>query len=293
MRAYITRKSTIVTAVLTVIAAVTVAGCSPQEAAPGPSTSSSVLACGKADLKTLTAGTLTIGTDDPVYPPWFVDNKPDNGQGFEGAVAAAVASKLGYGKADVVWNRVTFNNAIAPGAKTYDFDINEFSITDERKRAVDFSSPYYDVTQAVIALKTSKIAGAKTVADLKNAKLGAQVGTTSYKAITDVVKPSTQPDVFNNNDDAKSKLQDGSIDGLVLDLPTAFYVTSAEIDNAVIIGQLPQTTGQPEQFGLVLDKGSALTACVSQAVDALRKDGTLASLDAQWLAKVAGAAKLT
>jgi polar amino acid transport system substrate-binding protein len=293
MRAYITRKSTIVTAVLTAIAAVAVAGCSPQEAAPGPSTSSNALACGKADLKTLTAGTLTIGTDDPVYPPWFVDNKPDNGQGFEGAVAAAVASKLGYGKADVVWNRVTFNNAIAPGAKTYDFDINEFSITDERKQAVDFSSPYYDVTQAVIALKTSKIAGAKTVADLKSAKLGAQVGTTSYKAITDVVKPSTQPDVFNNNDDAKSKLQDGSIDGLVLDLPTAFYVTSAEIDNAVIIGQLPQTTGQPEQFGLVLDKGSALTACVSQAVDALRKDGTLASLDAQWLAKVAGAAKLT
>jgi polar amino acid transport system substrate-binding protein len=222
-----------------------------------------------------------------------VDNKPDNSQGFEGAVAYAVASKLGYDKANVVWTRVTFNNAIAPGRKTYDFDINEFSITDERKKAVDFSAPYYDVTQAVIALKTSKIAGARTIGALKDAKLGAQVGTTSYKAITDVIKPNAQPAVYNNNDDAKKKLEDGSIDGLVLDLPTAFYVTSAEIANSVIVGQLPQPSGQPEQFGLVLDKGSALTGCVSGAVDALRKDGTLASLETEWLAKVAGAAKLT
>jgi polar amino acid transport system substrate-binding protein len=292
MRAYVVRITALSAAL--VAAAAAVAGCAPQNsAAPASTTSTGALACGKSDLKTLAAGKLTIGTDDPVYPPWFVDNKPDNGQGFEGAVAYAVASKLGYDKADVAWTRVTFNNAIAPGAKKYDIDINEFSITDERRKAVDFSSPYYDVTQAVIALKSSKIAGAKSVADLKGAKLGAQVGSTSYQAITDVIKPSTQPDVFNNNDDAKKKLEDGSIDGLVLDLPTAFYITSAEIDNSLIIGQLPQPTGKPEQFGLVLDKGSPLTACVSQAVDALRTAGTLTSLDTEWLAKVAGAAKLT
>jgi polar amino acid transport system substrate-binding protein len=246
-------------------------------------------ACAKDQLKTLTAGKLTIGTDDPVYPPWFVDNKPDNGQGFEGAVAAAVATKLGYAATEVAWTRVTFNNAIAPGAKKYDFDINEFSITEDRKKAVDFSSPYYDVTQAVIALKSSKIASAKSLADLKNAKLGAQVGTTSYRAITEVIKPTVQPAVLNNNDDAKKQLQNGTLDGVVLDLPTAFFVTSAEIDNSLVVGQVPQPSGTPEQFGLVLDKGSALTSCVSQAVDALKADGTLAKLQTQWLAQVAGA----
>jgi polar amino acid transport system substrate-binding protein len=269
--------------------AIALVGCSPQESQTPTATGTSGPACGKDQLHTLTAGKLTIGTDEPVYPPWFVDNKPDNGQGFEGAVAQAVATKLGFAAAEVVWVRVPFNNAIAPGPKSFDFDINEFSITDERKNAVDFSTPYYDVTQAVVALKSNKLAGAKALADLKTAKLGAQVGTTSLKAITEGVQPSTQPSVYNNNDDAKAALQNGSIDGLVLDLPTAFYVTAAEIDNSAIIGQLPQPSGQPEQFGLVLDKGSALTACVSQAVDSLRGDGTLKRLEDQWLAQVAGA----
>jgi polar amino acid transport system substrate-binding protein len=149
------------------------------------------------------------------------------------------------------------------------------------------------VTQAVIALKSSKIAGAKSLADLKDAVIGAQVGTTSYRAITESIKPTKQPAVFNNNDDAKKQLESGKIDGLVVDLPTAFFITSAEIDNSLIVGQLPQPAGQPEQFGLVLDKGSALTACVSQAVDALRSDGTLARLQSQWLAQVAGAPLLS
>jgi len=188
---------------------------------------------------------------------------------------------------------VPFNNAIQPGPKTYDVDVNEFSITDERKQAVDFSAPYYDVTQAVIALKSSKIAGAKSLADLKGAKLGAQVGTTSLRAITESVKPTAQPQVYNNNDDAKKALQNGQIDGLVVDLPTAFYITSAEIDNSTIVGQLPQPSGTPEQFGLVLDKGSSLTSCVSQAVTALKSDGTLANLEKQWLAGVSGAPVLS
>jgi polar amino acid transport system substrate-binding protein len=273
------------------------AACSPQDdgttgttgttpSAPGAG------ACARQTLKTLRAGRLTVGTDDPVYPPWFVDNKPDNGKGFEGAVAYAVAERLGFARGDVAWVRVPFNTAIQPGPKTYDIDINEFSITEDRRKAVDFSTPYYDVRQAVIALKTSKIAGAKSLADLRAAKLGAQVGTTSYKAITDVVRPAGQPQVYNTNDDAKKALQNGQIDGLVVDLPTAFFITGAEITDAVIVGQLPQPPGQPEQFGLVLDKGSALTGCVSQAVDGLRAAATLTALEKQWLAQEGGAAEL-
>ncbi|GIH16201.1 ABC transporter substrate-binding protein [Rugosimonospora africana] len=276
------------------VALLATAACAPEDDTGGgaAAASSSASTCSPATMTTRTPGKFTVGTDDPVYEPWFVDNKPDSGQGFESAVAYAVATKLGYGKDAVVWTRVTFNNAIAPGVKPYDVDINEFSITEDRKKAVDFSSPYYDVTQAVIALKSSKIAGAKSLSDLRVAKLGAQVGSTSYRAITEVVKPAAQPAVFNTNDDAKTALQNGQIDGLVVDLPTAFYMTSAEIDNSLIIGQLPQPSGAPEQFGLVLDKGSRLTACVSQAVDALRSDGTLANLQKQWLAQVAGAPEL-
>ncbi|MBV1856582.1 ABC transporter substrate-binding protein [Catellatospora tritici] len=275
------------------LAVLALAACAPQdEPGTNPSASAAPAACAPSSLKTLAAGKLTIATDDPAYPPWFADNKPDSGQGFESAVAYAVATKLGYTKDQVVWTRVTFNAAIAPGAKTFDLDINEFSITPERRQAVDFSAPYYDVTQTVITVKGSKIAGAKSLADLKNAKLGAQVGTTSYRAITEIVKPDAAPAVFNNNDDAKKQLQNGTVDGIVVDLPTAFYMTAAELDGGVIVGQLPQPSGTPEQFGLVLDKGSALTSCVSQAVDALRTDGTLDALQKQWLAGVAGAPTL-
>ena len=185
-----------------------------------------------------------------------------------------------------------FNNAIAPGPKTFDMDINQFSITDERKQAVDFSSPYYLVRQTVITIKLSRIDGATTIAALREAKLGAQVGTTSYQAITDLIKPTTKPQVFNTNDDAKKALQNGTIDGLVVDLPTAFYMTAAELDGGKIVGQLPQV-GVPEQFGIVLDKGSPLTRCVSRAVDQLRQDGTLAVLEKTWLAGTGGAPELS
>jgi polar amino acid transport system substrate-binding protein len=260
--------------------------CAPQERSNAPSTGEvSSVDCSTAKLPTLVAGRLTIATDDPVYPPWFADNKPSNGQGFEGAVAAAVASQLGYQPSQVTWARATFNAAIAPGKKSFDFDINEFSITDERKQAVDFSTPYYDVTQAVITIKGSKIVGARSLADLRQAKLGVQVGTTSYTAITQVIKPSVSPQVYNNTDDARKALQNRQIDGLVVDLPTAFYITSAELDDGVIVGQVPQPAGQPEQFGLLLDKGSPLTGCVSRAVDALRGAGTLDRLTQKWLAQ--------
>jgi len=272
-----------------------IAGCAPaDENSPsaGASASASGLACAPGGLDTQTAGKLTIGTDNPAYEPWFSDNKPANGKGFESAVAYQVAERLGYPAANVVWTSVTFNNAIAPGPKAFDFDINQFSITPERRKAVDFSSPYYLVRQTVITTKGSKIAGAKTIAEFKDAKLGAQVGTTSYQAITELIKPDAKALVFNNNDDAKAALENGQVDGIVVDLPTAFYMTAAELENGVIVGQLPQV-GVPEQFGLVLDLDSPLTGCVSQAVDQLRQDGTLAVLAKQWLASTGGAPELS
>jgi polar amino acid transport system substrate-binding protein len=194
-----------------------------------------------------------------------------------------VAKRLGYAKSDVVWQTVAFNNAVAPGAKDYDFDINQVSITNERKKAVDFSSGYYDVRQAVIALKNSKAAKATGIAGLKGLKLGAQVGTTSLDVINKVIKPTQQAAVFQKNDLAKSALKNGQVDAIVTDLPTAFYITAAEVTDAKIVGQFSTTEGQQEQFGLVLDKDSGLTSCVSEAVDALRADGTLAALEKKWL----------
>ncbi|MFN8078393.1 MAG: ABC transporter substrate-binding protein [Kineosporiaceae bacterium] len=279
--------------------------CAPQDsgssstssAASGGSSaaaSASANACAKDSLKLHTAGKLTIGTDKPAYAPWFVDDTPSNGKGFESAVAYAVADKLGFATTDVTWTVAGFNNVIAPGAKPFDFDINQVSITDERKKNIDFSTGYYDVTQSVVTVKGSKAASAKTVAELKGLKLGAQTGTTSFKAITDVIAPTTKPSVFNSNDDAKLALANGQIDALVVDLPTGLFLSAVGtkdggIDNGLLVGQLPNSGSATEQFGLVLDKGSALTPCVSQAVDALRADGTLKKLEAQWLTTAAGA----
>jgi len=267
--------------------------CSPADDETSGTTSSptgsTTEACAKDTLQTKTDGKLTIGTDKPAYEPWFVDDDPANGKGFESAVAHAVAEQLGFAHEDVTWVPVKFDAAIQPGPKQFDFDINQFSITPERQQVVDFSSPYYDVSQTVITTGTSKAAGAKSLADLKGFKLGAQVGTTSLKAIDEVIKPSAKAAVYNSNDDAKIALENGQIDALVVDLPTAFYITAAELDDGKIIGQLPPSSGDQEQFGLLLDKDSALTDCVSQAVDALRGDGTLDQLQEQWLAQTAGA----
>ncbi len=248
-------------------------------------------ACSPATLKTHTANKLTVATDSPAYEPWFVGNKPANGKGFESAVAFAVAKQLGYSPAQVAWTRASFNSVIAPTAKSYDFDINEVSITPARAKAVDFSSGYYDVAQSVITLKKSKIAGVTTIAGLRGAKLGAQQGTTSFDAIKTVIKPRRTPSEYPTNDLAVQALKNGQIDGLVVDLPTGLYLTAAELDNASIVGQLP-VTGKPEQFGLVLGKGSPLTSCLSKAVDALRADGTLKALQAKWLTTSAGAPEL-
>ncbi|MGV4982589.1 ABC transporter substrate-binding protein [Streptomyces sp. NRAIS4] len=272
-------------AAATVALLATAVGCAPQpeQTASAAPSGSAAKSCAKGKLATKTSGKLTVATDEPAYEPWFRDDKPANGKGFESAVTYAVARQLGYDKSAVVWQSVPFNKAFAPGVKTFDFDINQVSISAERKKAVDFSSGYYDVRQAVIALKGGKAAQAKSIADLKDLKLGAQVGTTSLNYITDVVKPKQEAAAFAKNDQAKSALKNGQVDAIVVDLPTAFYITSAEVTDAKIVGQFENQGGAPEQFGLVLDKGSALTSCVSGAVDALRKDGTLAKLEKQWL----------
>ena len=243
--------------------------------------------CKSGQLPTLTKGYLTIATDDPAYSPWFDNNTPSNGKGYESAVAYAVAQKLGYGTKRVKWVKASFDSVIQPGAKNFDFDINEVSITPERAKAVDFSSGYYDVTQALVTVKGSGIEKVKKIADLANAKLGAAVGTTSYRTITDLIKPKVTPAVYDTNDLAVAALKSGAIKGLILDLPTAFYI-AATVDGAQLAGQFGAVAGG-EQFGLVLNKGSKLTGCVTAAVDALRGNGRLKTIEKKWLAQTGGA----
>jgi polar amino acid transport system substrate-binding protein len=271
--------------IVSAMSLLSLAACAPAQeksASPGSPTAGGDT-CDKSSLATLKAQVLTFGTDQPAYPPWFADDNPSDGKGFEAAVAYAVADELGYQPADVAWVRVPFNAAIAPGPKTFDANLNEFSITEERRKAVDFSSPYYDVTQAVVTLKSSPAATVTTLDGLRGLRLGAQVGTTSYTAAK-ALGSSQQVAVYNNNDDAKAALNSGQVDALVLDLPTAFQV-QAELTDGQIVGQLPSGSDTPEQFGIVLDKDSKLTACVTGAVDALRANGILAKLQQQWLAE--------
>jgi polar amino acid transport system substrate-binding protein len=282
---------------LAVLAATTLAvgACAPQDEADDAAASGSSTggACTPAELDTLEAETLTIATDEPAYEPWVVGDEPESGEGFEAAVAYAVAEQLGYSEDQVTWTRVPFNAAIQPGARPFDFDINQFSITEERRQAVDFSSPYYTVTQAVITTAGSPADGAESVADLEGLRIGAQVATTSLQVLTDTIDPEAGPVVFNSNDDAKLALQNGQVDAIVVDLPTAFFITAAELDNGVIVGQLEESGAGGDQFGLLLEKDSPLTDCVSEAVDALTEDGTLADLEQRWLSDVADAPVLS
>lgn len=264
--------------VLAPLVAMTVlaAGCAPAEpAAQRPDR------CSSDQLTTLYPGVFTVATDQPAYPPWYFGDNPASGDGFESALAYAVATTLGYERDDVRWVRVPFNAALVPGPKSFDANISEVSITEQRKGFVDFSAPYFDVTQAVVALKTSPAAGVRKLAGLTTLRLGVQVGTTSYTAAT-AVGTSAPVTVYNTNVDAKLALTAGEIDALVADLPTAFSVAN-ELTGGVIVGQLPNVTDEVEQFGIVLSKSSSLTRCVSDAVDTLRSSGTLARLQRQWL----------
>ncbi|MFD1543974.1 ABC transporter substrate-binding protein [Nonomuraea guangzhouensis] len=257
-----------------------------------PTASAASTACTKDQLKLVNAGKLTIGTDKPAFEPWFKDDDPSNGQGFESAVAFAVAGELGFDRSEVQWSTVKFDSSFAPGAKQFDFDINEVSITPDRANAVDFSHGYYTVRQAVVAMEGGKFAAAKSLAELKDAKIGVQVGTTSLNAVKEVIKPANDPNVYTDQIDAINALKNKQVDAIVVDLPTAFYVTAAQVEKSKIVGQFSSTGGTPEEFGLVMEKGSALKPCVDKAVDALKSKGELAKIEQQWLSAAAGAPEL-
>jgi len=240
-------------------------------------------------LTYVTPGKLTIATGEPAFGPYVVDNEPENGEGFESAVAYAVAEELGFAADDVVWVRTGFEEAIQPGPKSFDFNLQQFSITPEREATVDFSSPYYSTPQAIVTIEGSPAADATSIADLADVLVGAQTGTTSFTTAESVIAPSQGVQAFNTNDDAKLALQSGTIDALVVDLPTAFYLTSAELSGGVIVGQLPAAAGVSDDWGLLLDENSSLTPSVTAAVDALREDGTLDAIAAEWLGGDAGA----
>lgn len=251
--------------------------------------------CAVASLKLVTPGKLTIGTDNPAWPPYFLpkdggntepwdkaQGDPNSGKGFESAAAYAVAKQLGFAPADVSWVVVPWANSIAPGAKKYDFDINQTAFTTERANNVDLTDGYYFGNQSIIALKSNPISKATTISELAGATLGAQVGTTSYDAIVKVIKPTKEPKVYDTNDGAKQALITKAIDAIVVDLPTADYMTNVEIDNSTIVGQLEQ--GTPEHYSLSLTKGNPLTACLNNAIAALTADGTLKKLSETYLA---------
>jgi polar amino acid transport system substrate-binding protein len=284
---------------------------SPSAAASAPATSPSAAAseCSAENLETKTAGQLTIGTDNPAYPPYFQPpaegetapepwsegiGDPTNGRGFESAVAYAIAEELGFSRDQVEWIYVPFANSYAPGEKEFDFDINQISYTDERAQAVDMSEGYYFLNQALVAITDSPITEATSVADLKEYRLGAQVGTTSLAYIQEEIQPTAEASVYDTNDAAISALNAGQIDGIVVDLPTAFFITAAQMDGkGTIVGQFPAAEGEQEHFSLVLEKDSPLTDCVNEAIAALEENGELESITQEWLSEAAGAPEFT
>ena len=283
---------------LTLALAVAAAGCGgdDDESAGGETTAAA--SCERDSLQLVEPGKLTIGTDNPAYPPWFGGgtpegsdwelNDPSTGKGFESAVAYAVAEELGFERAEVEWIVVPFNQAFRPGEKSFDFDINQVSVTEERDRAVDFSDSYYDVNQALVAVDGTPIADADSTDDLKEYQLGAQVGTTSLAYIEENIEPTKEPRVYDTSNDVISAINAQQIDGIVVDLPTAFYIVAAEMDNGVIVGQFPSVGGQ-EHFGMVFEEGNQLRECVNEALQTLTDDGTLDEIQQEWLSDKASA----
>jgi polar amino acid transport system substrate-binding protein len=261
--------------------------------APSVAPSASPDACAKDTLALVTPGKFTIGTDNPAYPPYFAENAdkhvtapweigdPTNGEGFESAVGFAIADRLGFDKADVQWIVVPFANSFAPGPKTFDIDLNQVTYKVERTQTADLTKGYYFGNQALVVLKDSPLAKATTVAELKDGVYGAQVGTTSYDAIASIIAPTKPALVYDTNDLAIKALGNKTIDGVMVDLPTADFITNVQVENATIVGQFDG--GTPEYFSAVLGKDSTLTPCVDAAIDSLTADGTLDKLASTWL----------
>ncbi len=290
------RRPASLAATLVALLAALAAGCGSSEKSASSTGTAAATSCATADLNLVTPGELTVGTDNPAYPPWFGGtpkapwkvSDPRSGEGYESAVAYAVAKQLGFSRNEVAWKHVPFNTSFAPGTKTFDFDINQISYTPQRAKVVSFSDSYYDVNQSVVVNKGTPIASVSSVAGLKPYELGAQLGTTSYQFINDTIKPSKKPSVFPTNAGAVQALKNKQIDGLVLDLPTAFYVTAVQVPNSKVLGQFLTQPGG-EHFGMVFQKGNSLVTCVNKALAKLRSNGTLKRLQQQWLAKATGA----
>ena len=284
------KKLIVLALIAAVLSALAACGSDDDDSGSSSTTADKASACAKGQLALTTPGQLTIGTDKPAFPPYFEDDDPTNGKGFESAVAYAVAKQLGFGKAEVKWTVVPFNSSYAPGAKQFDFDINQISITPARQKAVDFSEPYYTAPQAVVVPKGSDLAGASSLADLKDATIGVQSGTTSLDAARDVIAPNEDVKVFNDSNDVVTALKQNQVDAIVLDLPTAFYLTAAQVPGAKIVGQFSAPGG--DQFGLLLAKDSELTPCVNDALAKLDSSGELKQITDKWMGATAGAPEL-
>ncbi|HKO38131.1 MAG TPA: ABC transporter substrate-binding protein [Solirubrobacterales bacterium] len=268
--------------------ALLVAGCGSSD--DDSTTAATAESCKPGQLPTQEEGVLTVATDKPAFPPYFEDNEPTNGEGFESAVAYAIADQLGYPKSKVEWTVEPFNSSYAPGPKDFDFDVNQISITPVREKAVDFSAPYYTANQAVVALKSSDAATAKSLADLKGADLGVQIGTTSLEAAEAEIEPDSESEVFNGSSDVVTALKNEQIDAVVVDLPTALYLTAVQVPQATVVGQFSAPGG--DQWGALLERDSELTSCVSQAVEELDESGELQQLETRWMSEAAGAPEL-
>lgn len=270
-------------AVLALAGSLLLAACGgdDDDAAAGSTADTAANVCAKDTLQTKTPGTLTVATDSPAFEPYVVDDDPTNGEGFESAVAYAIAEQLGFTRDEVKWIRVPFNSTFAPGPKKYDFDVNQVSISPERQQGADFSSPYYTTPQGVLVAGDSEYAAATTLADLKDAQIGVQVGTTSLDAVNAVIAPSKQPRVYDTSTDVVRALKNGQVDAIVTDLPTTIYLRDAEVEGSKLVGQFSAPGG--DDWGAVLEKGSPLTPCVTQAVDTLRESGELQQITDQWI----------
>ena len=304
------------TAFVAILVAACSAGASPTPsitAAPSETTAPSASvattpsptpdACAKDNLTLVNTGKLTVGTDNPAYSPYFLpkdggntppwdtqfSGDPTTGTGFESAVAYAVADKLGFTKDEVSWTAVKFDSSYAPGPKPFDFYLAQVSYKPERAQTADLSDGYFSLNQALVAVGGTPIAAATSIADLASYRFGAQAGTTSYDTIVNLIKPTKEPRVYDSNDAAITALNNKQIDGLVVDLPTAFYVTSAQMENGVIVGQFAPTGSEQEHFSLVLAKGSPFTACVNGALAAMKADGSLDAVTKEWMSDKANA----
>jgi polar amino acid transport system substrate-binding protein len=266
-----------------------IAGCGADEEGSGAENATAAN-CNPGELETVEEGTLTVATDKPAFPPYFVNDDPTNGKGFESAVAYAIAEELGYERADVKWVVESFNSSFAPGPKDFDFDVNQISITEKRAQAVDFTPPYYTAGQAVVALKDSELASATSLEDFADAKIGVQIGTTSLEAVSETIQPSEDPQVFNNSTDVVTALKQGQVDAVVVDVPTAFFLTAVQVPEATTVGQFEAPRG--DEWGALLEKGSPLTPCVSQAVEALDSSGELAQIEQRWIQQATNAPAL-